>query len=485
MARFLAKRRQESAPAGTNGGESKPGRRWSPLNGHEQLVVGVTPCGEGAYRVCTLVSSGESVVAVRDVREIGAGEESQTVDSTYRIPSGTPVVLALPRWEVFVGTVCLPTAEPAQIARMLPFEEAAMLPWPREEAEVAYEVQASDRDGFSTVMLFAARKESVAKHLEELREMGISPTRIEVSVLSLARLLRGIEGGKRPAILVAGFNGLEYLRLAHGHPEFSRGTAGDECPVEMLRQSLHADTLRNGAGEACTSLLIGGDKELGPGALASCSPGTGPVTSVTDMDFPLLNGAGPLQTEAVVSVAAGLGGMTASATSNLLPSREARMLTLREVFRQGKLLAIGLAWLALVLFGIGYSSFSYASARADRAEREISALKDEVGDLEKQNEALKLLAKEHGRVGTPLRFVLELYRLTPQPIAITSLRYDTRGILVFDGEAPSFPHVYEYVDTLLGSTLFEDVEMRSSTKPRGSGQRLVDFKVTCTILGGT
>ncbi len=140
-------------------------------------------------------------------------------------------------------------------------------------------------------------------------------------------------------------------------------------------------------------------------------------------------------------------------------------------------------WLLLVLGGIGYCFFSRELARATRAEARIAAIQSDVGNLKEQAAALDLLAGERSRVSAPLQVILELYRVTPQTISINSFVYDSRRTLTFGGEAPSFRAAWEYMDALLKSKMFTDVEMRHAAKPQVGKDEIVEFKVTCGIRG--
>ena len=343
--------------------------------------------------------------------------------------------------------------------------------------------QQPDAEDYSTVSLFMVRRDVLRGHLARLRDWGLMPSRIEASVLSLKRLV-GALNDERPAVFVVGADGLEYVRFSEGHVAFSRGTDAADDPIEMLSRSIALDIRRNGSRERCTSLVLAGDRPLDASQLVRRTALRAPVRSMREIPVPGLNGAASMDPADALCIAAALGSRTPGPDSNLLPERESRALALRRLPRLASALVAAVAWLALVLFSIGYHYVSLEVGRTERAERVIRALEGEVGDLNEKNEALELLAGERGRVSLPLRVVLELYEQTPQAIALNSLSYDAWRPLVFGGEAPSFPVLYGYVNKLVESELFDNVEIKHGVKPRVGGQELVEFKVTCTVREG-
>ncbi|MCX5768874.1 MAG: PilN domain-containing protein [Candidatus Hydrogenedentes bacterium] len=437
----------------------------------EQTAAGVTPAAPGAYRLVTIAVNGESIKAVRDSRIIdGQSPPIQT------IKPGSPLVLALPRREVIVKTIRVPSTDRRQIAQMVPFEASTQLPWPPEESIVAFDIQDSTEPEYAELVLFMCRKETVQAHLAALKKLGLAPSRIEPAFVSLGRL--AVHAPEQcPAFFIAGASGIEYARYACGRNVFTRGTSPDEIPAEVLAHSIEIDAHTNGPN-ACSAVYLAGDAAPDPDQLARDAKLAIPLKSVANIP-----GADAIEPADAVCVAAALGGSGALAAAgpNLLPEREMRLVVLRHIFRQGRIMLAAAAWLILVLAGIGYCFFSRELARATRAEAQIQAIQADVGNLKEQYDALQLLAGERARVSIPLQVILELYRLTPQNIAINSFVYDSRKTLSFGGEAPSFRAAWEYMDALLKSKMFADVEMRHAAKPQPGKEELVEFKVTCTI----
>ncbi|MBN2311293.1 MAG: PilN domain-containing protein [Candidatus Hydrogenedentes bacterium] len=448
-----------------------------PFRESEHLTVGITPSGPDAYRVAVLTHPAGKPARLKEAFVVGAGEEPPT---PWPAGANVPIVLAMPRCEVLVRTIRVPSSDPRQIAQMIPYEAAGHLPWPWEESEVGYEVQGTDAEGYTTVLLFMAQRASVEGHLAKLAAYGIRPTRIEVSVLSAARLLAASSDGDRPAMLILDEDGQTYVRLSGGIHAFSRGVAGVQDPDAMLRQTIELDGRRNGQRGRFTSLILAGPRAVDVDALAHVADPSVSVTPAGDAEFACVNG-GALSGADVIPVGAALGA-SGQVSASLLPEREVHSLVLKRAFRQAKTLALLVAWLAAVLSGIIYYSFYKERVRGERAQEAIAALEEEVGDLRAQSEALTLLAGERVLVRLPLSVVLELYERTPAAVAVNSMQLSARGALVLRGESSSFPLVLQYIDNLSQSPLLRKVELVYITRPEGgAGGELAEFKVTAQL----
>lgn len=439
----------------------------------EQLFAGVAPAASGAYRLVTISINGDSLKAVRDSRIL---EDQAPPPQTVK--PGSPLVLALPRREVIVKTIRVPSTDRRQIAQMVSFEASSQLPWPPEESIVAFDIQDSPEPEYSDLVLFMCRKETIQAHLAALKKWNLSPSRIEPAFVSVGRLAFCAEE-QSPAIFIAAAAGIEYARYVCGRNAFTRGTSPDENPADVLAKSIEIDSRINGPN-SCSAVYLAGDAAPDPDLLARDAHLSIPIKSVADLAHNTTIDPADAVCVAAALAEAAPGGASA-AGPNLLPEREMRLVVLRHIFRQGRIMLAAAAWLLIVLAGIGYCFFSRELARATRAENQIQAIQADVGNLKEQYDALQLLAGERTRVSLPLQVILELYSLTPQNIAINSFVYDSRRTLSFGGEAPSFRTAWEYMDALLKSKVFADVEMRHAAKPQPGKEELVEFKVTCTV----
>jgi hypothetical protein len=449
----------------------------------ERVALGVTPHSGGVYRVALIDFLDGKVRSLHAMffSDTSTDPWAQTPEAPT-IPSGVPTVLTLPCHEVFIEQLRLPTSDPAQIARMVANEAMSYSPWPEEEQRTGYRLESVDEEGYSNLLLFGVRQSVLDTHLAALHKFKLYPTHIEASTISLARLLSFAEEEERPAALLLEEGRASYVRLSHGRYAYSRGTLNNTAASDFARRSLAMDVRKNGRHAAPTSMALLDCRKPNAEALQDIELENMPMFEASRLGAAVLNGAGALDQRDALCLGAALAASESSDTANLLPDRERMRMTLREVFRQGKVLALLLVWFAAAIIGLGYYSIESMQTRTEQAELAIATLEKDAGDLRDQSKALELLSGERIRVSGPLKLVLELYRVTPRDIAINSMQYDARGRVVLGGEALQYRSVYSFVGALQESPLFRTAEISNASKPPNSNvDAMVEFKMICTV----
>jgi hypothetical protein len=452
-------------------------------NSKEKTVTGVCPFGKGGYRTATVIHrENKPVSIVSRVLLDSAGDIAESRDTLAHARPNDTVVLSIPRSECLVKMLRIPTSDPDQIATMMAFEASGHLPWPPEDSLWAYQILDTDEDGYTRLLLSMVEQRVLEVHLANLRAMKIEPTFVETSATSLSRIVRNGNDEERPAILFVDGEEITYVRLHKGQHAYSRGVKSGETLEEMIEKCFDVDARHHGPKGKCTSLILADGSERGTELPAIV--GDVPVVPLQETRLPGLNGIGDIAPGDAMCLGAALANGELLATSNLLPAREQRVLRRRRTIRTVLISATLVLWFVGIVVTFSYIAFTREVSRAQRATTAIANLGDEVLTLKEKSETLALLADERRNVSVPLTVVLELYDRTPQTIAITSFRYDSRGPLAFGGEAPSFHSVYTFLDSLLESERLVHVEMNYGTKPHeGKTDGYVDFKVSCFVKG--
>lgn len=441
---------------------------------------GVEPLGGGGFRVASVRVMG-GIVSAYEFGEFRNAEEARDVLSTIGYRRGRETVLAVPRREVILKWVRVPAVDPDEIKRMVPHEARVLAPWPELDGTYAFRVCDRDDDGYSTVMIVLAPIGLIGGYLDELAEFGLSPTRVEVSTLSLGRLLDGVDPDERMAIARVDSSGLEFARYRDGEPMFSRGMSSDETLQSLVSASLALDERKHGAEESCTSLLLATeDTAEGPEGFGEHASDI-EVVSFDAFHPPVLNGVEGLKSSQAVCVGAALGGGEDGLTENLLPKRERLKLEVRALLAEVARLAATVACLGLLLFFVGQHYFSEERDHLARTRDEIEAIRQQVGDLDVKSSQMRIVKSELATVSLPLEVVLELYERTPNDIAVNRFHYDAGGSVTLGGEAKSFESVHAFLGVLNGSELFDKVELKYSSKSTGTSSSFVDFRVVARI----
>jgi len=100
------------------------------------------------------------------------------------------VVTVLPRRYVTIKYARLPQGTPEQVAGMVRFEAQQYVPFPIDEVVLDHMILSEPGDDMATVLIAAARKTLVNELLAAFDRAGVEVTRISVSSLALAELLR-------------------------------------------------------------------------------------------------------------------------------------------------------------------------------------------------------------------------------------------------------------------------------------------------------
>jgi type IV pilus assembly protein PilN len=115
-------------------------------------------------------------------------------------------------------------------------------------------------------------------------------------------------------------------------------------------------------------------------------------------------------------------------------------------------------------------------ARLDQIIGEVTSLKAQQEELKKKLAVLDALKK--GRTG-PVKMLDELAQITPKRLWLKSVQ-ERDAQIVFDGTASSNYDVSQFMENLLGSKYFGDVELKRTSARSDGAFRVVDFSINAT-----
>jgi type IV pilus assembly protein PilN len=115
-------------------------------------------------------------------------------------------------------------------------------------------------------------------------------------------------------------------------------------------------------------------------------------------------------------------------------------------------------------------------ARLDQIIGEVTSLKAQQEELKKKLAVLDALKK--GRTG-PVKMLDELAQITPKRLWLKSVQ-EKETQITFDGTASSNYDVSQFMENLLRSKYFGDVELKRTSAKTEGGFRVVDFSITAS-----
>jgi hypothetical protein len=468
-----------------------------------------------AQRIVTLEIDGDFVRAAVAERAwnsfvlTGVYEQERASSETDLAPAlnrligqtGPPniVISSLPGEFVARRLLELPFSDRRKLQQVVPFALEEHLPFPVDEAVVAFARVGHEGDN-TLVMTAYARKEDVQRHLDTLASAGLDPKTVTLGSLALASLLVRLRNGDRRSHLLINLdhNSTSLVLLdSAGAPRAMRTVGGETVGhngaiVNSARQMLLAHAQEG----VDTDLVLTGSNQMTSRARAQFAEGLAiPVRDAADFNLLPLFGAVPADAGRYSTCLAMLLGE--------LPTRPVEMLNFRQAefafhgrtsdlapLRLTSILAAGVLIFALLhfIFGISVSlhrleglNRQLAEAAAPAvgnipAEQVPAALHSGIADMRKQ---LRLLGATPGQ-GSPLDTLLAVSRaLAPGlPVEMTDLTFGDSG-LILTGQAASYAVVDQVKVALTRSGRFGNIQVTDAKASSENGK--VDFRLTATL----
>ena len=133
----------------------------------------------GGFRLFEQTGRDEFVKAIK----------KENVLSKFKL-SGSRIITSIPRHLSTVRYLKLPTQDPKEIRKMLPFEAQKHLSFPLDEVEFDFYIVGHPSKDTSEILFVALQKEVIQKHLSLLNEIGLEPDLVDLSPFSLYRANR-------------------------------------------------------------------------------------------------------------------------------------------------------------------------------------------------------------------------------------------------------------------------------------------------------
>jgi general secretion pathway protein L len=475
-------------------------------------------------RIMALELAGERVrAAIADrtwnsLELIGAWEQERGTDETDLAPAivriiaaaGHPdiVISALPGEFVAKRLLALPFSDRRRLAQVVPFALEEHLPFPVDDAAVAF-ARVGREDGKTLVIAAFARKEELQSHLELLARAGLDPKVVTLGTLALAGLLSRARNGAGGAHLVVDIDHActsMVLIDARGTPRAVRtvsrgidprdGNAALPSPTAaVILGAVRQTLLAHGSDRETPDLVLTGAAAATPAVREQISNGLAlPIHSVDEFDCSSFFAGDRTEPVAFAPCLAMLLAEAPSKPLELLNFRAGDFAFSGRTGRLGPLrltaaLAAVAIFLALLNFLLGVSVNARQLHLMNRQIAEITApalgdtdpaeaqalLKQKITEMRKR---LHLMGGNLGH-GSPLDVLLALSRAIPPglPVQVNDLVVDDSGLKI-EGTADSFATVDQVKKALERAPSFSDIRVEHATA--GSDPGKIDFQLDAT-----
>lgn len=395
--------------------------------------------------------------------------------------AGLPSVALVPRQSVNIRMLDLPSQEAAEIRDMVDLQATKQTPYTRDEVLVDYRAAASDRPGYTHVVLVIVQRSVLRHRYYMLEEAGLRIAQVSVSsdaLLNWTRLavpaaegtvaVLDVDAGSSE-IAIVGPAGLLFSRgistgadhLAAGEPQFV------ERLVEEVKRGM--DVVRGEVRDLAIGKLVLTGAVPADGRLAERLSQVLELPCVRRESLSVVGGApakvtGPSDRRFSLTAIAGAAASPADLAFNLIPES---VLARRIVAVRGRQLATmaALVIAAMVLCSLAvmvrYEADSY---RLRGLKAVLNSRKPAVERTERRQEVIEVVRRRQSMRGTPLAMLRDISRVVPQGVALESVDINSaqRQVTVA-GTAPSMKDVRGMVGSLEQSGLFHDVREGNAT----------------------
>jgi len=436
----------------------------------------------------------------KDIR--GAGRE-ETVAALkellthHRRRGDFRLALSLSAHFLITKNIEIPSQDPKEIKDIINLQAGRLTPYAREEVIIDYINIGVFRQSYTKLLLAIVNKDIVNRQFALFAEAGARLDRIYFSSEAIGALVyqhARLEVQDTPLALIHVDTGTtDFGVFLKGKMIFSRSIAVGARQlltereqyltryIEELKKSLDAYHLE--------------DIEVAPTLVVFC----GAVGRLRDLEVMMLDAfripikvidtpdivarSDNLPREALgmeevsalnVAAPAALG---TAPSINLIPEemklRQALEERGRDMIRTGILAMTTLVFIFATFLVHIYLKADYLQ----KLNAKFKSLNREAAAIEEDFSRVRVIRKYLGRRGYLLNVLADVYRLTPEEIAVINVRLRETGSFSVKGEAVSMAVVFAYVGELEKSDFFKEVKARYTSKKKVEGRELVDFEV--------
>lgn len=450
---------------------------------------------------------GLSRIAVQAVSEDGPSVAAFLSETLARLPRDVCIVGCLPRRQVNLRMIELPSTDPAEIADMVDLQAGKQTPYSKEEILFDYRITGSPREGYSRVMLVIVQRSALRHHFNVLEEAGIVVERMSVSSEGLgqwcAAALDKVPANEAVAVLDMDADASDLVVIEGGGLAFTRslriGAArlfddrGEESRklAREIRQSLAV--YRGEGGVAVSRLVLTGagfsledtarrleeDLQIAVDRQNSLS-----VARRLPEDIPMR--AEPFRAVSVTALVGIALGPTAL-EFDLMPDPVRMRRDLTEKAHSLTSFGMLVMGLLMVVSMLATLKLLFRQGELDRLDGQSRLQAPRVREVQRMIDVIEVVKKRAGLRASSFRVLSALHPLVPADVVLfdaiaRDVARDSPGRIELRGVAQSRQDIRLLVNRMEQSDLFRDVQ-ESGTRMDRQSQKFV-FQVQCQIEGG-
>jgi len=380
------------------------------------------------------------------------------------------ITLGIPRTQVSVKYLTLPTIKDKEINRMVEYELNSLFPYKPQDLTYDYAITHKRPDGYSQVMVVAAPRELILNQISTLKLAGLVPDEINISTISL---FNQFCAQKRQAAnyLLINFDDAfsEIILITEGKLNFSRGISlkdiietGDL--IKVIEQTIN---LIRDEGKVINDIILSGSR-LDLEDFAKRLKEILPYKVEVDNSFSVLKGLASKINDGTLNI-------------NLLPQelriQKKKSSKRRISFLFCALLLLNLSLLANIVFQRikGMQEYLYL-LRAG-----IQKINPEASQLQEKMFRLQILKGYINSDRLTLGLLTEIYSVAPEGVSLGTLNIShqkSSGTMILSGQAKDSETVFKFVNVLKASALLKNVDVNSISQLKSAApEKIVNFEI--------
>jgi Tfp pilus assembly PilM family ATPase/Tfp pilus assembly protein PilN len=410
------------------------------------------------------------------------------------------IIISFSRNAVTLRNLRIPSANPSEVDDMIKLHVGRQVPYAKEEIVNGYRIIGHDAMGYSKVMLAIVHRENIRKIFRILEKAGLYTDRIELSsdgILSwLCRAVKTTQAQTQEVFIILDidFNFTDFVVSSYENILFSRAIAqGAELLMDESKWPKFIGEMKQ------TIVISQGEEVMAKPSriyVTGAAENLKNFASTVELEFniptqvvePLTNlplakeiGKKPpdLFQHASFSALLGLGLDTVRKKINfVLPEAQIRR-ALRERSRDSIFLGSTLMYLILIICGIYLEKLHNRQAYLELLTDRYKKIATQSEDLGEKVERLRKIKSKQDTKSVVLNYLLEVSKLLPSEIVITSLSFVKDDRLDLKGRAVEMSDIFKFITTLENSPYFKDIQTRYTTRKKIKGKDTNEFELIC------
>jgi len=413
------------------------------------------------------------------------------------------LIISIPRQLIITKNLEFPSTNPAEIRDMIGLQIGKQTPYTRDEVISDYQMQDSNAEGYSRVMLVIVRRDIVERYLKILGGAGLKTERIRLSSEGLLDWFgfsyKQRETDRPYALINVDYDTSDFEVILKDKLIFSRNifigflqSIGkmDEWQRKFIEEIEHSMY-------AYQNEII--DKEISKIVIS------GAEILIMDLNETVLEDRFglpvkkilpskniPITKEALDLYNAGIRNISISALFGLALTMDDQKFNLipqelqiekgvkergRDLYRLGIYLVFILVTISSIFLGRTYNKERYLGRMKEDARR----VQEKVDRLENMMNETKVIKERSRTKNVSLGFLYEIHKVIPPEIYLISISFDGKSDLTLRGTSNSMSEIFKFINALEDSKYFQNVKTKYATKRKAEGKELTDFEILCPL----